>query len=49
MSGTPIRSVVFIEAVALVKLVIDSIRDRRQFRLENIDGLLFGNKILIGG
>ena len=29
-----------------MKLVNDSIRDRRQFRLDDIDRLLFGNKIL---
>jgi hypothetical protein len=46
VSGTPIRSVVFFEATALMKLVNDSIRDRRQFRLEDIDRLLFGNKII---
>jgi hypothetical protein len=46
MSGTPIRSAVFMEAAALMKLVNDSIRDRRQFRLDHIDRLLFGNKIL---
>ncbi|HET6882402.1 MAG TPA: hypothetical protein VFI31_19710, partial [Pirellulales bacterium] len=46
MSGTPIRSVVFFEATALMQLVNDSIRDRRQFRLEDIDRLLFGNKII---
>lgn len=49
MSGTPIRGAVFIEAAALMKLVNDSIRDRRQFRLESIDRLLFGNKILTAG
>lgn len=46
MSGTPIRSVVFFEADALMKLVNDSIRDRRQFRLDDLDRLLFGNKIV---
>jgi hypothetical protein len=46
MSGTPIRSVVFIEADALMSLVNDSIRDRRQFRLDDLDRLLFGNKII---
>jgi hypothetical protein len=46
MSGTPIRSVVFMEASALMQLVNDSIRDRRQFRLDDIDRLLFGNKIV---
>jgi hypothetical protein len=46
MTGTPIRSVVFIEAEALMRLVNDSIRKRREFRLTDIDQLLFGNKII---
>ena len=46
MAGTPIRSVVFIEAQALMRLVNDSIRDRRKYRLAEIDQLLFGNKII---
>ena len=46
MTGTPIRSVVFIEVEALMRLVNDSIRRRREFRLAEIDQLLFGNKIL---
>ena len=46
MSGTPIRSVVFLEADALMKLVNDSIHDRRKFRLDDLDRLLFGNKII---
>ena len=46
MTGTPIRSVVFIEAQALMRLVDQSIRRRREFRLAEIDQLLFGNKII---
>lgn len=46
MTGTPIRSVAFIEAVALMRLVNESIVRRREFRLEEIDRLLFGNKII---
>ncbi|HET6882663.1 MAG TPA: hypothetical protein VFI31_21020 [Pirellulales bacterium] len=46
MTGAPIRSVVFIEASALMRLVHESICDRRQFRLGDIDRLLFGNKII---
>ncbi|HEX7450077.1 MAG TPA: hypothetical protein VF306_21130, partial [Pirellulales bacterium] len=40
MTGTPIRSVVFIEAEALMALVDQSIRRRREFRLAEIDRLL---------
>ena len=46
MTGTPIRGVVFIEAEALMRLVNDSIHKRREFRLGEIDSLLFGNKII---
>ena len=48
MTGTPIRSVVFVEVEALLRLVNDSIRKRREFRLADVDQLLFGNKILAG-
>lgn len=48
MTGTPIRSVAFIEVEALMRLVNDSIRRRREFRLAEVDQLLFGNKILEG-
>lgn len=46
MAGTPIRSVVFIEAEALMRLVDQSIANRREFRLADFDRLLFGNKII---
>ncbi|MGH7140356.1 MAG: hypothetical protein ACREHD_31860, partial [Pirellulales bacterium] len=46
MAGTPIRSVVFIEAEALMRLVDASIAHRREFRLADLDRLLFGNKII---
>ena len=46
MTGTPIRSIVFIEAQALMRLVNESIQRRREFRLADIDKLLFGNKIV---
>ena len=46
MVGTPIRSVCFLEAEALIRLVDKSIADRRQFRLAQVDELLFGNKII---
>lgn len=46
MTGTPIRSVVFMEAAALMRLVHESIARRREFRLSDIDQLLFGNKII---
>jgi hypothetical protein len=46
MTGTPIRSVAFIEAAARMRLVIDSFARRREFRLADVDKLLFGNKIV---
>jgi hypothetical protein len=46
MTGTPVRGVVFIEAEALMRLVHESIGKRREFRLADVDQLLFGNKIL---
>lgn len=46
MTGTPIRSVCFIEAQALMRMVDDSIRERRKYRLADMDQLLFGNKII---
>jgi hypothetical protein len=46
MTGAPIRSVAFIEAEALMRLVNDSIARRREFRLADVDKLLFGNKII---
>ena len=46
MTGTPIRSVAFIEAQALMRLVNDSFARRREFRLADVDKLLFRNKIV---
>jgi hypothetical protein len=46
MTGTPIRSIVFLEAQALMRLVNESIHRRREFRLNEIDSSLFGNKII---
>ena len=36
----------FIEAQALMRLVDKRIGERRQFRLAQVDELLFGNKII---
>lgn len=46
MAAEPIRSVCFIEAHALMRLVNDSIARRDESRLVEIDRLLFGNKII---
>lgn len=46
MASEPIRSVSFLEAHALMRLVNDSICQRDRFRLAQIDQLLFGNKII---
>ena len=46
MTDTPIRSISFIEAAALMRLVNDSIARRGEFRLDQLDRLLFGNKII---
>lgn len=46
MAAAPIRSVCFLEAHALMRLVNDSIEHRDHFRLAEIDRLLFGNKII---
>lgn len=46
MTGTPIRSVCFLGARALMRLVDQSIQKRREFRLAELDTLLFGNKII---
>ncbi|MGH7140383.1 MAG: hypothetical protein ACREHD_32005 [Pirellulales bacterium] len=36
----------WIEAEALMRLVHESIAKRREFRLADVDELLFGNKII---
>jgi hypothetical protein len=46
LTGTPIRGVAFIETEALMRLVHESIAKRREFRLADLDQLLFGNKII---
>jgi hypothetical protein len=46
MAAEPIRSVCFLEAHALMRLVHESIERRDAFRLAEIDHLLFGNKII---
>lgn len=46
MAGTPIRSVCFIEAETLMRMVSNSIEERHRFRLADIDQLLFGNKLI---
>ena len=39
-------SVAFLEARAPMRLVDQSIHKRREFRLADVDSLLFGNKII---
>ena len=46
MAAEPTRSVCFLEVHALMRLVNDSIHRRDDFRLAEIDRLLFGNKII---
>ena len=46
MATAPIRSVCFLEAHALMRLVNDSIARRDTFRLAEIERMLFGNKII---
>jgi hypothetical protein len=46
LAQSPVRSVDFITAKALMKIVEQSIRERYKFRLAEIDQLLFGNKII---
>jgi hypothetical protein len=46
LAKSPIRSVDFITAKALMRMVEQSIRERFRFRLAEIDELLFGNKII---
>lgn len=46
LAKSPIRSVDFITAKALMRIVEQSIRERYKFRLAEIDELLFGNKII---
>jgi len=46
LAQSPIRSVDFITAKALMNLVERSIRERHRFRLSEVDQILFGNKII---
>jgi hypothetical protein len=46
MAAEPIRSICFLEAHALMRLVNESIAQRDTFRLTEIDRMLFGNKII---
>ncbi|HQU41738.1 MAG TPA: hypothetical protein PK867_02955, partial [Pirellulales bacterium] len=48
MAAGPVRSVSFLEAHALMRLVNDSIQHRASFRLADLEGLFFGNKIIEG-
>jgi len=48
MAAEPVRSVSFLEAHALMRLVNDSIQHRDTFRLADLEGLFFGNKIIEG-
>lgn len=46
MATEAIRSVCFLEAYALMRLINESIANRDTFRLAEIDRMLFGNKII---
>ncbi|MBA3354669.1 MAG: hypothetical protein H0U18_01765 [Pyrinomonadaceae bacterium] len=46
LAESPIRSVDFITAIALMRIVEESIRHRHSFRLIELDQALFGNKII---
>jgi hypothetical protein len=46
LAQSPIRSVDFITAKALMRIVEESIRYRHKFRLLELDQMLFGNKII---
>lgn len=46
MVAEPIRSVSFLEAHALMRLVNDSIEHRDTFRLAELEAMFFGNKII---
>jgi hypothetical protein len=46
LAGTAIRSIVFFTAKALMGIVEDSIRERSRFDLQQIEQVLFGNKII---
>ncbi|MBI4309102.1 MAG: hypothetical protein HY591_02100 [Candidatus Omnitrophica bacterium] len=46
LTNSPIRSVDFLTADALIRIVEDSIRERHSFSLGELDKLFFGNKII---
>ena len=46
LAQSPVRGAVFITAKALMRIVEESIRERHNFRLADIDTLFFGNKII---
>jgi hypothetical protein len=46
LAEAPIRSVDFITAKALMRIVEESIEHRHKFRLLELDEMLFGNKII---
>jgi hypothetical protein len=46
LAESPIRSVDFITAKALMRIVEESIQHRHRFRLLELDQMLFGNKIV---
>jgi hypothetical protein len=46
LTEAPIRSVDFITAKALMRMVEESIEHRHKFRLLELDEMLFGNKII---
>ena len=46
LAESPIRSVDFITAKALMRIVEESIQYRHKFRLLEVDQILFGNKII---
>ncbi len=46
VTNSPIRSVDLITASALIRIVEESIRERHVFALDQLDRILFGNKII---
>ena len=46
VTSSPIRSVDLVTASALMRIVEDSIRERHAFALDQLDRVLFGNKVI---